>query len=188
MPIFRSDRTTYMTAIDSLWLAIKKISLKLFGQINWNMVGSSTYCNLSAKVNFRLTIFYRWKNSVRKLLQTLLENTFCVIMYDTSCKPVLIEHDFVDRWSDAHLIKSYVYMYSLQQSHFKLEAHGAKHVWLTCLFILGEDPVKMPIFRSDRTTYMTAIDSLWLAIKKISLKLFGQINWNMVGSTYGRVF
>ena len=60
----------------------------------------STYCNLSAKVNFRLTIFYRWKNSVRKLLQTLLANTFCVIMYDTICKPVLIENEFVDRWSD----------------------------------------------------------------------------------------
>ena len=50
-----------------------------------------------------------------------------------------------------------------------------------------EDPVKMSIFRSDRTIYMTAIDSLWLAIKKISLKQFGQINWNMVESTHGRV-
>ena len=45
--------------------------------------------------------------------------THCVNMYDTKCKPVLIEHTFIDRSRVTHLIKAYVHRYSLHHSHLK---------------------------------------------------------------------
>jgi len=37
------------------------------------------------------------KTLYTKTLQPQLANTLCVIMYDTNCKPVLNENDFIDR-------------------------------------------------------------------------------------------
>jgi hypothetical protein len=74
-----------------------------------------TGCHLSAKVIYYLIM----KTLYTKTLQPQLASTLCVIMYDTNCKPVLNENDFIDGWHGTHLTNAYVYIYYLRQSHFK---------------------------------------------------------------------
>ena len=57
-------------------------------------------------------------------LQHQRTNTLLVIRCDTNCKPVLIE-----RLRVTHLIKAYVYIYSLQQSHLKIVNFPKKDIY-----------------------------------------------------------
>jgi len=61
---------------------------------------------------------------------------------------------------------------------------------LLCRNDVWEIMYKISIFRSDCATYMTRIDISLFVIdqfkQKSSLKPFGQIDWNLIESTYGR--
>jgi len=60
---------------------------------------------------------------------------------------------------------------------------------LLCRNNVWEILYKISIFHADHTTNMAAIRHFLFVIcqlKKSSLKPFGQINQNLVGSTYGR--
>ena len=62
---------------------------------------------------------------------------------------------------------------------------------LFCRNDVWEILYKISIFRADHTTNMAAIGSSWLWLtnsKKSSLKPFGQVNWNLIGSTYGKLY
>ena len=80
----------------------------------WHANSVPLLCWSQFSSNHNLAMKTLWKT-----LQPQLANTLCLIRYDTNCKPVLIEHNLIDRWCVTHLIKTYVYRYSLQQSHFK---------------------------------------------------------------------
>jgi hypothetical protein len=69
------------------------------------------------------------KTLYTKTLQPQLANTLCVIMYDTICKPVLNENDFIDGWHGTHLTNAYVYIYYLRQSHFKKLIFKNRYLW-----------------------------------------------------------
>ena len=79
-------------------------------------------CNVSMLSDTNATIhgaqFSDETTLLRKTLQPPLANTLCVNRHDPNCKPILIEHDFIDQCLVTHLIKAYLYSYSLQHSQF----------------------------------------------------------------------
>jgi hypothetical protein len=69
---------------------------------------NSCHSQFSPNYKLAMKILYT-KNSTTTTCKRTLKY---VIRYDTNCKPVLIEHDFIDRWRATHLTKAYVCRYS----------------------------------------------------------------------------
>jgi hypothetical protein len=59
----------------------------------WHANSVPLLCWSQFSSNHNLAMKTLWKT-----LQPQLANTLCLIRYDTNCKPVLIEHNLIDRW------------------------------------------------------------------------------------------